>query len=92
MGMDGREKNVTDETGGIKGNYGILSSFSSSLISITTPLLMVTIITNQWAALLAKLGNKFLPTKLTLYMDKQELPLAPPLVYLSMGYPCSKAG
>lgn len=58
MGMDGREKNVTDETGGITGNCGILSSFSSSLISITTPLLMVTIITNQWAALLAKLGNK----------------------------------
>lgn len=55
MGMDGREKNVT---GGITGNCGILSSFSSSLISITTPLLMVTIITNQWAALLAKLGNK----------------------------------
>lgn len=55
--MDGREKKVTDETGG-KGNYGFISSFSSPLINITTAPLRVTIITCQWAALLAKLGNK----------------------------------
>lgn len=69
IGMDERQKQATDQTGGRKGNYGFIPSFSSSLISITTTLLKVTLTTNWWAALLVQMRKQRihpLPTKINL--------------------------